>query len=114
MSLEQNIKKWVELDNHIRDLSNKIKVFKQHKDITNSEILEYISNNHLDNATIKISDGKLNFIDINQPQILTYKFLYECLCEYYNDDVDKVTNLLEFIKTKRTVKTIKTIKRHII
>jgi len=113
MSLEQNIKKWIELDNNIRDLSNKIKVFKQHKDITNAEIIEYISNNQLENATIKISDGKLNFIDINQQQILTYKFLSECLCEYYNDE-DSVNKLLEFIKNKRTTKTIKTIKRHII
>ena len=68
MSLEENVKNWVILDNNIKDIKKKIKYLKQEKSDHNAKILEYISNNSLDNVTIKIKDGKLRFVDINYPQ----------------------------------------------
>ena len=76
MSLEENIKKWIILDNDIKVLNDKIKQLRSEKYTYNENILKYISKNDLDNVTIKISDGKLKFVNVNYSQPLTYKFIY--------------------------------------
>jgi len=113
MSLEDNIKKWVLLDNDIKALTEKIKQLKHDKNSYNANILDYISRNDLDNVTIKISDGKLKFIDVNCAQPLTYKFIYECLCKYFEDN-ETIVNVIKFIKSERVIKTTKEIKRYTI
>lgn len=111
MSLEENIKKWVLLDNNIKNLTNEIKQLKQVKNTYNANIINYISTNELNNATIKISDGKLKFVNVNYPQPLTYKFIYECFIKCFNNE-NKAQELLNFIKSERDIKTIKEIKRY--
>ena len=110
MSLENNIKKWVSLDNDINSLTQKIKLLKNEKSNYNDQIIQYITQQKLNNATIKISDGKLKFIDINQQQILTYKFIYECLENFLKDN-NKALEIIKFIKNSRNIKTITEIKR---
>ena len=109
-SLEENIKKWVLLDNNIKALNEQIKKIKEEKYIYNEVILEYISRKELDNVTIKISDGKLKFVDTNYSQPLTYKYIQECLNKYYRDE-NKVTEIINFIKSERNIKTVREIKR---
>ena len=110
MSLEENIKKWVLLDNDIHNLSQKIKNLKNEKSTYNDQIIEYITQQNLHQATIKISDGKLKFIDTNQSQALSYKFIYECLESYLNNEKEAL-NIMKFIKNKRNIKTTTEIKR---
>ena len=105
MSLEENIRKWVFLDNNIKALNEKIKLLKKEKISYNEDILNYISTNELANATIKISDGKLRFVNTNYPQPLTYKFIYECLNKCFQDE-KKVLDIINFIKSEREIKTI--------
>jgi len=110
MSLEENVKLWVALDNNIKQLNDQIKLLKNEKLSHNKNILQYISSNNLDNVTIKISNGKLKFADVNYPQPLTYKFLFNCLNQFLNDD-EEVLKIIKFIKSEREIKTIKEIKR---
>ena len=110
MSLEENIKNWVRLDNYIKELNEKIKYYKQEKVKYNTNIIEYITNNDLDNVTIRISDGKIKFLDMNYSQPLTYKFIYECLIKFFNNE-NTVDEIINFIKSERNIKTIKEIKR---
>ena len=110
-SLEENIKKWVLLDNNIKALNDQIKKIKAEKHKYNETILDYISRKELDNVTIKISDGKLKFVDVNYSQPLTYKYVYECLNKYYHNDNDKSLEIINFIKSERNIKTIREIKR---
>jgi hypothetical protein len=110
MSLEENIKKWVILDNKIKEINNQLKNIRLEKASHNTNILNYIASNNLDNVTIKINDGKLRFVDANYSQPLTFKFIYDCLNKYYND-VDKTIEIINFIKSQRDIKTIKEIKR---
>ena len=110
MSLEENIKNWVRIDNSIKELNEKIKYYKQEKLKYNTNIIEYITNNDLDNVTIRISNGKIKFLDMNYSQPLTYKFIYECLIKFFNNE-NKVDEIINFIKSKRNIKTIKEIKR---
>ena len=111
MNLEENIKKWVSLDNDIKELNHKIKLLRGEKEDYNKDILEYISDNNLEKATIKLRTGKLKFIDVNQSQPLTYKFICECLYNYFNEDEEKVLDIVTYIKSQRQIKTTKEIKR---
>ena len=111
-TLETNIKKWVSLDNDIKQLNTQIKSLRGEKDLYSNDILEYISNNNLENATIKLPNGKLKFVDVNTSQPLTYKFICECLYEYLDQDDDKVLDIITYIKSHRQIKVTKEIKRY--
>ena len=113
MSLEENVKKWVILDNKIKEINNDLKNIRLEKIKYNKSILDYISTNNLDNVTIKINDGKLKFVNTNYPQPLTYKFIYDCLNQYYHNQ-DKSIEIIRFIKAQREIKPVKEIKRYTI
>tara|TARA_Y100000022_G_C13208939_1_gene356544 strand:- start:339 stop:683 length:345 start_codon:yes stop_codon:yes gene_type:complete len=100
MILENNIKKWVSLDNNYKKISNDLKKIRDQKNEINNEIIDYFSNNNLKFPNINISDGKLSFSQIKQPNLLTYKFLESCLSEYFNND-ETVNEIIDFIKKRR-------------
>ena len=110
MGIEEQIKRWVILDNQLKQLQSQIQALKDEKlDLTNSLITHFDS---LDKKypIININDGRLSFIQVKQPNALSYKFLEQCLIEYFkNNDNTKV--LLDYIKSKRTYTINKTIKR---
>ena len=113
MTLEENIKTWIKLDNEIKKISNDLKLLRCQKDNYNKNILEHVKENNLEHAIIKIGDGKLKFVDTNTQQPLTYKFIVECLCDYFEDDNDTVMEIIYHIKSKRNVTKNKEIKRYI-
>ena len=110
MGIEEQIKRWVTLDNQLKQLQSQIQALKDEKlDLTNSLITHFDS---LDKKypIININNGRLSFIQVKQPNALSYKFLEQCLIEYFkNNDNTKV--LLDYIKSKRTYTINKTIKR---
>ena len=112
MTLEENIKNWIKLDNEIKQLSMDLKRLRVQKEDYNQNILGHIKENNLENAVVKIGDGRLKFIDTNHPQPLSYKFISECLCDYFEDDREIVMEIMYHIKSKRTIKTTKEIKRY--
>lgn len=114
MTLEENIKNWVKLDNEIKQLSSEMKNLRLQKENHSENILNHVKENNLEHAVIKIGDGKLKFVDTNSPQPLTYKFICECLCEYFENDNDIVMELICHIKSKRIIKKSKEIKRYIV
>ena len=113
MSVEEKIKRWVVLDNQIKQLISQIQLLKDEKnDLTNS-LIEHFDNANKNYPIIKINDGKLNFIIVKQPNALSYKFLEQCFADYFkNNKNDSNGNLLlEYIKSNRTYSINKTIKR---
>ena len=110
MSFEENIKKWIQTNNNIKESLQKIKHLRIEKEQYNENILEYILENKLENATFKIGDGKLRVVEVNTPQPLTYKFICESLYEYFNDDEELVKEIMLFIKNKRNIKSHKELK----
>ena len=71
--------------------------------------MNHFNERNLNNPIINISDGKLSFTETKVANVLTYKFLEDCLNEYFKDDTPK--ELLKFIKNKRTYTTSNSIKR---
>ena len=112
MSLEENIKHWIKLDNDIKQLTISIKELRSEKSTYNNSILEHISKNNLDNAIVKIGNGTLKFVNVQYPQPLTYKFISKALYEYFEEDDEAVMELIYYLKSKREHKIVKEIKRY--
>lgn len=110
MDLQENIKRWVKIDNDSKKLAQSIKELREEKNNISANLFDYFSNNNMKPPNVNISDGKLSFVELNNPNALTFKFLEDCFNEHF-DDTSKTKDLLDFIKSKRTYSKNKTIKR---
>lgn len=110
MDLQENIKRWVKLDNDSKKLTQSIKELREEKNNITSNLFDYFSNNNMKPPNVNISDGKLGFVEVNTANVLTYKFLEECLNEYYSESKES-KELIDFIKSKRSYTKNKIIRR---
>jgi len=111
MTFEENIKKWVQLDNQVKQLNDRTKELKEQKNSIETDILDYIDSHNLNNATAKITGGSLKFIETKQTSPITLKFLHQCISECIKKE-SQVEYILNYIKEKREIKYTKYIKRY--
>lgn len=110
MTFEENIQKWVLLDNQIKIYNDKVKELRNQKNSASEIIMQHVETNSLSNATIKISDGKLKFGAMRQTSPLTFKYVEDCLNKCIGDP-NQVQQLMNFIKESRDIKYYPEIKR---
>jgi hypothetical protein len=110
MDLDKNIREWVNLDNQLVKLKNQEKEIKKQQDSLSQNILEYANTKNILNSTIKISDGRLNFIEQKHTTILSYQFLNKCLINYFKNQ-NEVDKIIKYIKTQRETDIKQVIKR---
>ena len=108
---QQNIKQWVSLDTQLKTLNEKTKELRNKRNELTDNIIEFVDNNNLSTATIKISDGKLKFAQNKQTAPITLGFLEGCLNDIIGNE-EKVTQIMNYIKENREVKVIPDIKRY--
>ena len=111
MSFEENIKKWVSLDNQLKTINEKVKQLRDDKNSTEEFIMNYVEQNEIKNATINISDGKLRFTTTKQTPPLTLKYVEECLMKCIGNEA-QVNQVMKVIKDSREVKYSSDIKRY--
>lgn len=111
MSFEENIKKWVSLDNQLKTINEKVKQLRDDKNSTEEFIMNYVEHNDIKNATINISDGKLRFTTTKQTPPLTMKYVEECLMKCIGNEA-QVKQVMKVIKDSREVKYSSDIKRY--
>ena len=111
MSFEENIKKWVALDNQLKTLTERTKQMRDEKNAIEEGIMSYVETNSLSNATVNISDGKLRFVNSKQTAPLTLKYVEECLSKCIGNE-NQVTQIMKIIKESREVKYTADIKRY--
>ena len=110
MSLEDNIKQWVNLDNKIKEQTEHIKELREKKIQYENTITSYIQDHNLMHTTIEISDGKLKYNNIKNTQTLTLKYVEKCLKELIKNE-SQVNTVMDYIKQNRDEKIQATIKR---
>jgi hypothetical protein len=110
MSFENQIQQWVQLDNQLKQLNEKTRELRDKRNILEQNITTYASTNNLSNATVKISDGKLKFVNTRVQEPLTFKYLEKTLSEVIKNE-SQVKLIMEHVKQKRAIKTIPEIKR---
>ena len=108
---QNNIQKWVELDNKVKNLNEEIRAYRNQKNELADDIFAVVEINNLKKAVIEISDGSLKFNTVKNTPPLTLKFIHKCLSECI-DNTDTVDNLLKYIKSQRESKYVQQIKRN--
>ena len=111
MSFEENIKKWVALDNQLKTVNERVRQMRDEKNTLEEGIMTYVETNKLTNATVNISDGKLRFVTAKQTAPLTLKQVEECLSKCISNQ-DQVEKIMKIIKESREVKYTADIKRY--
>lgn len=111
MNFEENIKRWVALDNQLKTLSDRTKQLREEKNSMEETIMSYVETNNLSNATVNITDGKLRFISTKQTPPLTLKYVEECLNKCIGNTA-QVKQIMQVIKESREVKYSADIKRY--
>ena len=110
MSFEENIQKWVSLDNQLRSLHDKTKQLREDKNNIENGIIKYVDTHNLQNSVVKITDGKLKFTMVKQTNPLTLKYVDECLGKCIKNP-EQIKLIMNFIKDSRASKNIPDIKR---
>jgi len=110
-AFQQNIKSWVKLDSDLKDLNDQTKQLRSNKSDLQNSIYEFVQSNDLETSTVKISDGKLKFTQTKQTPPLSLGFIEKCLMEKLNNE-ETVTDIMEYIKSKREHKYTSEIKRY--
>jgi len=110
MSFENNIKSWVNLDNQIRVLNERVRGLREERNKTSDSILKYVETENLANATVQISDGRLKFMTSRQTAPLTLTYVKTCLSKCISSESD-VESIMDYIKNSRETKTNPDIKR---
>lgn len=109
-TFQGEIKEWVNLDSQSKILGDKLKDIRTRKNNITTNIFGFVESNHLSSSIIKISDGKLKFVQSKQTAPITLGFLEECLTDLIKDE-NKVQEYMEYIKSKRQTKYNSEIKR---
>ena len=91
----------------MREVINELR---EKKNSYKNDIYQHITNNNLNNATIKIGNDYLKFVETKQNTPISYKFLIEALKNCLTDEND-TENIINYIKTNRESKIINDIKR---
>jgi|TARA_B110000285_G_scaffold95013_1_gene108435 hypothetical protein len=110
MSFEESIKSWVNIDNQVKMLQDKIKELREKKSDVEFTIYNYAAENNLQKAVIEISDGKLKFIETKTTNPLSLKYVEKCLSEIVPDK-EIVKQIMQYIKENRESKVETNIKR---
>jgi len=110
MSFEENIKQWILVDNEIKQQSEQLKALREQRGNIQEQILVHVNDNELKQATVKINDGKLRFVDTKYTNPITLKYLHECLSQCIETEED-VEHIMCYIKENRESKQNSEIKR---
>lgn len=109
-TLETKIKRWVELDDKIKETTEEVRDIRTEKAVINDEILEIIEEKQLGKATVNISDGKLRFVASKHTAPLTLTYIEKCLGDLITNK-KQVDQIMAYIKKNRETKTTMEIKR---
>jgi hypothetical protein len=110
MSFQENIQKWVALDNKIKQINSETRLLRQQKNEISTNIFDYAETNNLQNAIIEITDGKLKFQQSKSSSPLTFKFIESCLNDCIKNE-EQVKMIIKFIKQKREFRYSNDIRR---
>lgn len=110
MSFEQNIQKWVSLDNKIKILNDNLNQLREQRAELSKSLYTYAERNNLNGANIQISDGKLKFVTSKVSNPLSFKYVEKSLGEIISNE-EQVKKIVNYLKDHREFKTVQELKR---
>lgn len=110
MSFDNDIQKWIQIDNHLKKLNEQSKQLREQRNTLESNLTNYAKTNNITDKTIKVNNDKIKFVNTNVPEPLTFKYLEKTLGEIIKNE-SQVQLIMEHIKQKRSIKLVPEIKR---
>jgi len=110
MSFEGQIQQWVQIDNQLKQLNDRAKELRDKRNLLEQNITTHAFSNNLSNSTVKISDGRLKFVNTKVQEPITFRYLEKTLSEIIKNE-SQVKLMMEHIREKRSVKIVPEIKR---
>ena len=110
MSFEGQIQQWVQIDNQLKQLNDKAIELRDKRNLLEQNITTHAFSNNLSDSTVKISDGRLKFVNTKVQEPLTFRYLEKTLSEIIKNE-SQVKLMMEHIRQKRAVKIVPEIKR---
>lgn len=103
---KEHIKTWVSIDNELKKINERARELRAQRSNIGSNIIHYVEEQQLDQATVQISDGELRFAQSKYTAPLTFKHVEACL-EQCLRDPDHVRAIIKYIKeTRDTTQTL--------
>ena len=109
-SFETNIQQWVSTDNQLKILNDRVRELRVKRNNLEESITQYAKTNQLTNSTIRISDGKLKFVNTRTTTPLTFKYLEKSLGDMIKNP-EQVRHIVEHVKDNREIKSTTEIRR---
>ena len=110
MNFEQTIQQWVLLDNQVKIYNEKLKELRNKRDNIEEKLSQHALNNNLTNSVIKITDGKIKFVNTKTTSPLTFKYLEKSLGEIIKN-TEQVTSIINHVRNNRECKIVPELKR---
>jgi len=98
-TLVKTIKDWVKLDNEIRSLKKEQSIRTTEKKELSNTLIELMKSNDIDCVDIK--DGQLCYTQHSVKKPITKKTLLSILSKYFKGDIERASNITEFITDNR-------------
>jgi hypothetical protein len=109
--LIKSIQDWVRLDNEIRKLKQEEKKRKDEQKLISGNLMTIMRDNDIDE--FDINNGKLIYSKKNVKKPITKKALLGILSKYYKGDINKATEINDYIISNREEVVVETIIRKV-
>ena len=123
MSIQDNVKDWVTVDNRIKSLSEQLKDLRNTKKAYEDNMVTWANSNTSDDGSgrpvqrpvIRISDGKLRFVETRQTAPLSLKYVEQRLKILLENSTPNASEMVALImkdlKDHRETKVVQEVKR---
>ena len=109
--LIKSIQDWVRLDNEIRKLKQEEKKRRDEQKQISGDLMTIMRENEIDE--FDINNGKLIYSKKNVKKPITKKALLGILSKYYKGDINKATEINDYIISNREEVVVETLVRKI-
>lgn len=110
MSLEENVNRWLNIDNKIKQNNILLKELRETRNDLEENISNYAKENNIANLSIKTQEGILKLVNVKNTPPLTFKYIEQCLNELF--DENKTDEIINYLKEKRNTTYTTTIKKN--
>jgi seryl-tRNA synthetase len=110
--LIETVKKWVEIDNKLRQVTDVAKKLRKEKKERNEEMIQIMKDHEIDNFDIK--DGHIQYKKENKREPLTQKKLLTILLEHPQLNEEQVHGLNQYVFESRKITEKESVVRKIL
>lgn len=107
--LVDNVKRWITIDNEIKEMQKKMKAFRKEKKALTESLVNVMKENEID--CFDIQNGQLQYTRTKTKAPLSKKHLLTSLMTFFENDKSTVEKLGTFILDSRQEKIRENIKR---